>query len=1337
MSIEDINVKFMGLLLDPLTNKLSVSSLNIGRLFIEYNHPIFPLSWISDTDIPIIILEEENNKDFPLWLNSMGKFISFLKEEGILMGAVKEKEGFLTSLDIQRYGFCIVGYTEAVTLEELRKQENEGLIKIWTPHSFGNEILMNIYSLFNKLENKYIFLNRVNPHILISKNGVEIKEYTTSTNNSMGLNISFKDEGEVLVNGKESHRYCWVYPNEYKTSFIFWITLLSLPIKPTLSQTLGLIFSNTFKGIWKEEINYGVTPQADSIAFAIHCNIIKPLEYQLKEDLFPPFLFKSPGRISPTNNPSSSDILHHFISIKNQPCTPHKYAQYDQYAICGVGAEAMGIGLRVNNDGKKEILSVNIDPKSREGAKLFNRPTSNWKSTTAEGSEDMPLTPSHLKMGTSAGPTRFYGIRLQAAITNSRLGHGSGVASIHPNKKISYKISKRIEGEIPSYLIPPPIKKAIRANGGFGDELLTHLIEPIKKKLRDKVGKVFKPNETILEVWDKYPKYHTHILKAPNLNLEFTLLPIRDENFEIIKYSRSKTGLNIRLDLEATLKDSEVKVRVPGGKFTTIPEDIRFKDKATKWDLFIPYEGIKGRLLMLTSFSNFIFSQYGIESTYVSNEGKLVFDTPINLFNQEVSSIDLTSNDNPFEEWIKENTQLVWVEREINKHILDYLYLDNQDMVQLLGQDKPNADIRVLEDIPNGYKIEEYVQCLMGEIYINVEITSPREYLNVQGLTLEQLVIIETISPELAQALNDKSIGLHQGVKTFIDFSEGKYITKATESLIPKYSPTDFSVYLKDRLKIEKVKREGDILRECEKLLPNGVIIKETKGKGVFIHFGLLCSYGQSGAVIKGLSSSVIHLIRLLIEDSYDEKTIKLWGQKIRIESIQWIQRMQGFKKGNSKIIKRLGRTNHLAVGIKVKTSQLPEVEHRDGLPVFLFHPQCEAIKKLRLKDGDYIGVGRNPMSSLAFGIAVISSYAHIGHIRCSPIVWDRAVAGDSDGDPTFIMNLMNLGIDISEEEMKIWNNSLLMSGNNEFLKDDNFKGFVSPKSKWVDKVIDSTKGIPTYQPNPLDPITTIIPSEDFVDKSEKVANHYAYNVGNGYGIFSLLSFWCANQVALLRKENKDKSIYEINKKINEDPTIVNLQKALILSGRIIYEAKGLGGYSKDRAEVFEVLRALSFQENGNILKVCKDGKWIYASYKDMTKYREEVFSIRDGKKLLTEMLLGEDRDREAINKIVQSNALRLTFSLLEKGKGLPYNNSLIDGIWPSTQQRAAIYGSLRRLGQGSFSEGVNGLSLPQIVVSLGEDVINNFIKSDIIHYYLTQNIPYLARLHNQFKRYR
>jgi len=340
---------------------------------------------------------------------------------------------------------------------------------------------------------------------------------------------------------------------------------------------------------------------------------------------------------------------------------------------------------------------------------------------------------------------------------------------------------------------------------------------------------------------------------------------------------------------------------------------------------------------------------------------------------------------------------------------------------------------------------------------------------------------------------------------------------------------------------------------------------------------------------LTGLIGDVTHLLRVLIDEDLTPVKENIYSRYlavIRLDMVTWSKTIQGGQKGSSKVLARLGATSDICTGIKVKNSHAPELEHKDGLPIFIFHSQCESIKRLRLRQGDYIAVGRVPMSSLIFGIAIIDdNIGDIAHVICSPEVWAQGNQGDSDGDAVAALNLNRLRtgriydegkgryittyFQTSKEEMKLWNESILMMGG----LDDSFSTFISGRSKWTSKLIDSTRTIEGYTPSRLSPIVTRMDAEEYVLLAEKVASHYTYDVGNGYGIYSVLCLLTANLLSGIRKNilsttipwkdgmpydrtdiNQVRLLYRL---IHSYPEVNHIQIALMITCRYIYEELG------------------------------------------------------------------------------------------------------------------------------------------------------------------------------------
>lgn len=1332
--------------------------LEVLTVYSHFNHPVFPWG-----DKSIVILYEEGD-----FLRNIEGIAESLMQRGVNIALGKVTPDLMVE-PYESLASNIPPLSREIDLKSLRMTKG---VEVWTKDSVQYDLLNNLHLLWKNLgDNKtrikfiYLLLKKIPKArvLLDSKDIISIESPNLIGFPFNRLKIRLEDTRGILITSTTytTNPLVWLGKSsnsEHETILEGGLILTILLMNSVNNFTSDRIdaFCLSLSSLWKTQENYGAIPAPDSTDRAILSSVIKPLLPHLTSPVttFPGIGFKSITSNSPSGDPSSIELMEYLLR-KGIPVVPHKYVKYDEYVIAGKGAEAMGVGLRINptylkeNPDSKinttpidylEVLTFNADSKSREGAKLYNRPTGNFKAITAEGTHSHPLVTSPLINVSSNGEDIYlYGIEVPIILSNSRLGHGSGVASYNQDKPpLSFTISKTLRGEIPSYLIPPQeYEKLERVTQGRSDSILHKLLPLVKTKLERiiKENKVFAPNETILSIWDNYPEFKTPILTCPNTNLHYRLKELTEDSL-IIKELPGRSTLQITLDTESVVEDYQVKVRVPGGKFTTLPESLVFED-GRDWTLFLPYEAIKGRLLQLYLFSNFIKDNYGVVSRYNPNEGTLTFDSPITYKDISYTSLDLTTS-SLLDEWVQDSTETLWVEREVSTHVLNYLLYEEPHLIQPLDGVYPNADIQIIESIPGGYRIKELVQVLSGTAHIRIEITSPREYLTQHSLTLEQIAVIDSLCPELAEAINTRSIPFHTGVKSFLSFS----YTQSPPSSCPHLSLLElkevFSSYLdtiKDETGYEKRTNAKHsfasrrrtlsyLLEKGQELFPEGLVIQEEEEESTYIHFGLILKYGAvTNQGLTGVAGNVNHLLHRLLYSSTPNKDILLSiCREIRLDSLKWTSQMRGLKKGKSKVIQRLGKTGSVCTGIKVKTSHLPYCENQDGLPVFIFHPDCQSIQSLKLNHGDYIAVGRNPMGSLSFGIALLdSSIGHIGHITCSPIVWFMANQGDSDGDPAFIINLNTL-FKTNKTELQLWNQSCLMMGT----LDSTFLSFCSGKSKWSSKLISSPE-----------PLVTIIPALQYLRTGVNVCQHYTYNVGNGYGIYSLLAFWCSNLSNTLRHSLRpsDYNPSNIQHRINlqltlqDHPGLLSLKRALTTSCRSIYEDNGLGGFTPAHSALFDVLTATTSSLSsdstliGKVYDTDYPGGIRYVSLRNLPKYIEAYpYEEVDGLTVLSHMLFSssDSTSLEITRLVLEANSLRSIYSSIESGLRTPTPNSNPD--WPNADQRACIYGALRRMSQGDFSKGQKGLTTYEVIYPLSS-TLDSFIFSPTLKYYLS-HIP-------------
>ena len=324
INLEEINLTYLSLFINPITNKINKFHKNLFILFMKEESFIFPEKWLNN-EIPLILLNEREG--FHQWFYSISPLIWLLKSQGKSIGIVEKKRN-KNGEDLMFPGETlngIKGYSGANSLDELYRQEEENKIMLMSPSLYIKEVLYNLYNLYRRLEEKderFLFLKELNPNLLCKSNGIYIKEGIEY------LDICFLKNGEVSVktesrDSRISNKMTWVEPNLYPLGFIFWVILLDLSQSSNLIQSLNMYLDNGLKGIWQMDYTYGVVPKEDSIKRCIKSNMIKQLVVNTADNQlgYPNLLFSSP--ISLGDNVSSSSLIRGLLD-NNIPVTPHK-----------------------------------------------------------------------------------------------------------------------------------------------------------------------------------------------------------------------------------------------------------------------------------------------------------------------------------------------------------------------------------------------------------------------------------------------------------------------------------------------------------------------------------------------------------------------------------------------------------------------------------------------------------------------------------------------------------------------------------------------------------------------------------------------------------------------------------------------------------------------------------------------------------------------------------------------------------------------------------------------------------------------------------------------------
>lgn len=1049
--------------------------------------------------------------------------------------------------------------------------------------------------------------------------------------------------------------------------------------------------------LWLPPDNYGIKRKPFNLNGTIKNHITKPIMVELTSGSYPPIRLKGVEAIDDV--PISSRSLLEAFLLQGIPAAPDKYGQYRKGLKTGAGAEAMGIGIYSDTKGSRYIVNVSAD--QDKPYKNLNRPGTFFGANIA----DSPANErSLLRFQTEEGVKYREGIPVKALVTNSCLGHGDGVACVNPATSFSYSVDTVLKGEVPKTSIPPYLKDKLRrqsASLSNDTKYLMGLVEPLRKAIKLKVNpeRIYSYGDVIVSIWKGDYQYPAVSLKKPNCN--FQPYPIEDDD---ISYNYERDSITIRVRGKLIEKsEQDIKARGPGIKCTLHPEYIEFLNNSEQWDIFFPMGALKGRLNLLFMWVDSL----GIPATYNPHECKLTFEREVTQDKVTFSEVNILGEDNPWEDWIKRETKIIKVKREVAKHILLYAYNNFPHHIQFPGESKPNADVVILEETPSGYFIEETIQVISGKYHINIEVSTPRENTGIHGLTLEQLLRLELLYPPLAELVVNSSRELHKSVERLVGYNAGAIKLRDNEIL------TKEQVIQKIEDKLEGITNPHKGLRILSRLFPNGLIINTNPNEGYY-PFDLLISYGSW--IGGGIEEAVLSLFKNLKKDSIivDQENVVLHSQ-----IMTWARsRMYSLNSSRSKILGRLGKTAPVCGGSKAKTSHHPIIEGGD-LPIAIIHPDDSILDLTNTEEGDIVILGRNPLGSMAFFKVKLSrEYGSIAHIKISALISNMASESDGDGDPIFLLPVNKLdrgskkpGIFIDEQLAYTLNRSILcLGGYYKVHREEPFRDFISFKAKWSSKILSSSQPSPLVKVKVRKPLPTLTSIEDYLDLTEKTCEHYTYGVGRGYNFYSALVVLMANERSKEYNKLSSNTKSEVEKvnTLESNESLMALQLAMVVSERIFYEDLGLGGYKPKSNALLTLVDTIVRHGNFQVLKA-SNGTYHQLDKSSALVQSGLTFNLVDGREELALSIFGGTNTTvlRVIDKLLYGASLVLLYQSIE-------NDGKIAQELENTPQvhDAIICGAGRRLGQGNTNPNGEGIS----TLSLTFDYFSAGVADKVIH---------------------
>ena len=1025
----------------------------------------------------------------------------------------------------------------------------------------------------------------------------------------------------------------------------------------------------------------------------------------------------------------------------------------DKYAMSDVGntmaAHAAGQGRRIIHSALEycdEILTMHDCSKP---SKFLNRVTQARRFLQAHV-EYMERSPFRVEI-TPGHQVAQSGIKLKTCVAKTTLNFGSGPAAVRPDLEFTTIVRKTgLRGKFVWLRFSKTMRDRLTEKGrecGFdkepGLEYLKRLVSQQCESLIEE-GKVYNPHETVLKIaYDGNRK--SKLIKNDMLNQ-----PVKLIGFDLIdnanEAGHGSQWFEITFDVELVDKSPVKKFRNDFVKLTCLRQPITwYDDKGTlipNWgdvDICLNNETVKGRSLEMAMFTITYGGGYILPS-----EGKLFLDFPERcpyLSDEEREEGIILYGDkenkvikpNAIHRWIEDTKEVRYIQIRMAKREWEY-YSKCHD----------RSYFESVVEHETYVEITEKVECLVGEYFFAVELSTPLENTGRSSLTVQQLSTIGILDKELAEHIYKESREYRHTTLSLISM-----LTKEGAKALPLVNVSKSKV--RKRLKADLLKIQGnglifdgksdsEIINMLHKLFPNGIRLAATSGHtgdtiSCVVLFDVLRSMTEFiGGAAKGISASIVSLINFAVtceEDKSIEGTIFGYIKLIRDSLKSWFDAV---KKSKS-LYKRIAQTDKVLVGGKIKTSYSPVLNHEEeDLPNILLHPKCDIVRELckdskgriydrymrkeededgniqsyfdpMLLDGDIVGLMRTPMVMMgAFRVSLNPITADIGHVHVLAYLWSLLTEGDSDGDGVNTLNLSARGVD--ESRAKSINSNVMSFRGYEFVYGPNannhpYAGFSDPKD-------NIKKGF-----NNFVPYVTRINTNLYLDTASKIANHYKGPVGIGYGISSVLSF---RAIDLLYKFGEGDLEFKLTR------------GASAFAWRLIYEGLGLSGWTAEGEEFFDKLwktNAAVLYRKGSITTNSKfktdDEQTADQMFERLLELSGFSYTPEDKS---DEIVLAA---RKAILKrVLLGNRIRMGFGAITRNA--PWKKY----IQPEEKLEYSIYGALREASRGQDSAGTDSFHVLDELDSIGDDeTIPESLFSLVLKHELWNRIscPWLAEV--------
>ena len=531
----------------------------------------------------------------------------------------------------------------------------------------------------------------------------------------------------------------------------------------------------------------------------------------------------------------------------------------------------------------------------------------------------------------------------------------------------------------------------------------------------------------------------------------------------------------------------------------------------------------------------------------------------------------------------------------------------------------PDYDVVAVNDVDdNTVRISAWIEMLVGEMPLNVEVSLPEESSGRTQITPEMLAVLTLQNRIMGEEMNKLGAGKRNSLTKLLKMFNGSVPKDAARCCIQE---EDFLKSIQGLVKDGM--NDQQVIQAYEKQYPSGAVFS-SKGQGehkLYFDFGAIqgiATYvGGSG---EGVSHSIAEFLRQLPlnlgmvgKDSQIHANFALLCSAVKA----WFKVQLESKNLKKKLVSTVKGT---AVGSKIRTLALPELTHQgvapNCLPKVGVNPNDDILQELArdpwtgkiaarfidpltgkfnpwLMQGEFVTVFRTPMPMQGACELVITEKVGVGHLALLMHIWAFFNEGDSDGDGVSIIAafhyLDKAGINDPEERRRIMldmnTHPMGMAGYVLAYGKDVLSWpcaeFCSHKDAWSKKKlivepgseaekVQVKKGILPYARNKA--------VGEWIDTVGQVSNHYLNAVSTSYNIAVV----AVNDALDIQYQiwNIEAS-GQTSEALNEE--LLLLGKKLLLSlrtcaisWRLLYEGLGLAGYSEGASRWFKLFTLAS-----------------------------------------------------------------------------------------------------------------------------------------------------------------